>query len=54
MRVVFDDGSEKIWIRKGLADELRLDGTNETERDGNKLRTDLWESLLQATRLNIL
>ena len=26
---MFDDGSEKIWIRKGLKDELR-DGTKET------------------------
>lgn len=23
-RAMFDDGSEKTWIRKGLADELRL------------------------------
>jgi len=27
---MFDDGSEKTWVRKGLADELRLDGTKET------------------------
>ena len=30
VRVMFDDGSEKTWIRKGLADELRLDGAKET------------------------
>ena len=28
-RVMFDDGSDKTWIGKGLADELRLDGTKE-------------------------
>ena len=27
---MFDDGYEKTWIRKGLADELRLNGTKET------------------------
>ena len=27
---------------------------NQWNRDGNNLRTDLWESLLQATRLNFL
>ena len=27
---MFDDGSEKTWIRKGLADELRLNGAKET------------------------
>ena len=26
----FDDGNEKNWIRKGLTDELRLNGTKET------------------------
>ena len=26
----FDDGYEKTWIRKGLIDELRLNGTKET------------------------
>jgi len=26
---MFDDGYEKTWIRKGLADELRLNGTKE-------------------------
>ena len=30
VRVMFDDGSEKTWIRKGLADEPRLDGAKET------------------------
>lgn len=29
VRVMFDEISEKIWIRKGLADERRLDGTKE-------------------------
>ena len=27
---MFDDGSGKTWIGKGRANELRLDGTNET------------------------
>lgn len=27
---MFDVGSGKSWIEKGRADELRLDGTNET------------------------
>ena len=27
---MFDDGYKKTWIRKGLADELRLNGTKET------------------------
>ena len=30
VRVMFDDGSENTWTRKGLADELRLDGAKET------------------------
>lgn len=29
VRVMFDEISEKSWIRKGLADERRLDGTKE-------------------------
>ena len=28
--VMFDDGCEKTWIRKRLADVLRLDGAKET------------------------
>ena len=28
--VMFEDSSEKTWIRKGLVDELRLEGTKET------------------------
>ena len=27
---MFDDGYKKTWIRKGLADELRLNGIKET------------------------
>lgn len=29
VRVMFDDGSEITWIRKGLADKLCLKGTKE-------------------------
>ena len=29
VRIMFDEISEKTWIKKGLADERRLDGTKE-------------------------
>lgn len=49
---MFDDGFDKTCIRKVLADELRLDGTKRSS-GGSNLQT-VWESLLQAARLNFI